>query len=283
MNKDFFNKEEVKKFIKKNRAILKERNEVNFRKDNNEFKEDTFDELSSTTLDNHIQNFIERADFLKSIFKSEDESNFDFFKSFFSLEYKEIKSTRDIEKNLLGYQFSAKTSAILILVGTFADNFGFSKFFYNQLISEQLVNSCEIALRNIDIFTFEENYDEDELTEILYLKNIGQAKEEIKVILNKFLNGLKDPEFKIYIDLIDIFNKQLSILSQKMEKCPPRLLYSILQIYLADAVKQSTTLIDKHILKGDTEKLKKMIFEKNILNPSLESDLNTYKLLRVTF
>ena len=100
-------------------------------------------------------------------------------------------------------------------------------------------------------------------------------------MLTNFLNGLKDPQAGIYTEYIKIFNSEFSIFCQRMEGCPPRLLYSILQIYLVDAVKQSTALIDKYILKGDIEKLKKMISEKNILNLLLESDLNTYRLIEV--
>ena len=50
MNKEFFNKEEIKKFIKKNRAILKERNEA--RKEKNFKRADEIrDELAAMNIE----------------------------------------------------------------------------------------------------------------------------------------------------------------------------------------------------------------------------------------
>ena len=271
MNKEFFNKEEIKKIIIQNRQILKSRKEINFTKN---LKEGSFDELHSNTLDNYILNFIERASEFKKFLDSEKKLEIDYLKDFYSLEI----NKKEIDGKLLEYYCSSTTAAILILVGTFGDNFGFSNFFYNSLISKELINSCEIALRNIDLFIFEAKYD-DTVTSFLSLKKIGEQKKMIKFILKKFLEGVKDPKSDTYTAMIVELKQKIEILFKKKEYYPPRLLYAILQIYLGKAVRNTNTLIDNHISERDIKLLKKKCDDENIISDYLDSDSNVVSLM----
>lgn len=275
MNTKFFNKEEIKKIISQNRQILKDRKEINFKKN---FKKDSFDELHSNTLDNYILNFTKKASVFKEILDSEEELKADYLKEFYSLEIRKKETEDNKKKKLLEYYYSSTTASILILVGTFGDNFGFSNFFYNNLISKELVNSCEVALRNIDLFIFEAKYD-DTVTSILSYKEIGEQKKTIKSILKKFLEGIKDPQSEIYdIAIIELKSKLLALFEGK-QHYPRRLLYAILQVYLGKAVRNTNTLIDTHVLEKDVEELKKKFDEENIRSDYLESDLKNVSLM----
>lgn len=268
MNTEFFNKEEIKKIISQNRQILKDRKEINFKKN---LKEDLFDELHSNTLDNYILNFTKRASVFKELLDSEKELEVDYLKEFYSLEIKKKETEDNKKKKLLEYYYSSTTASILILVGTFGDNFGFSNFFYNNLISKELVNSCEVALRNIDLFIFEAKYD-DTVTSILSYKGIGEQKKMIKSILKKFLEAIKDSQSSIYaIATIELKAKVLALFENK-EYYPPRFLYAVLQVYLGKAVRNTNTLIDTHILERDIEALKKIFNDENIISDYLEGD-----------
>lgn len=279
MEKEFYNREDVKKIINRNRGLLRKELNQGLNKELNQ----EFYELSSTTLDNYIFKFIKRADHIKKIIEREntneiqDSLSLDYLKNFFSLE-QEIKYSTEIEENVLEYRFSEKTASILILVGTFGDDFGFSKFFYSNLISEQLIKSCEIALNHIDLFIIKDN-DDEKSGNFLYLKSIKKYKEEIKKVLEDFLNGVKETKNELYEIQNKIFQDEYEICIKRMSNYSPKLKYTVMQVYLAGAIDQTRTLIDKHITKNNIKPLEEIIEKKNILNDNLKNDVQVVTLI----